>query len=178
MMTGVQLKEEMSTWVWDLPNYFKISENIDYEEKLINLMLKGLELFKNSSFSEITLSSDEELLHKTYIEMVRYLQKIDSPDNIEFTYELLSEYYNFIDKKIEFKNNLIAPMQYEMYKENYSKILEKHEEYFNKNIFIENFEDSPYFKGYKDEFIEKMDEVEKQESVTVENMDDLFPNAD
>lgn len=178
MMKGIQLKEEMSTWLWDLPNYFKIKENPDYEEKLINLMLNGLRLFKNSSLNEITLSEDEEILHKTYIEMVKYLQKIDSTENIEFTYELLSEYYNFINKKIEFKNNLITAMQYEMYKENYSKILEKHEDYLNKHIFIEDFENSPYFKGYKDEFIEKMHEVEKQESVTLENMNDLFPNIE
>lgn len=26
MMKGIQLKEEMSTWLWDLPNYFKIKE--------------------------------------------------------------------------------------------------------------------------------------------------------
>ena len=44
MMKGIQLKEEMSTWLWDLPNYFKIKENPDYEEKLINLMLNGLRL--------------------------------------------------------------------------------------------------------------------------------------
>ena len=56
MMKGIQLKEEMSTWLWDLPNYFKIKENPDYEEKLINLMLNGLRLFKNSSLNEITLS--------------------------------------------------------------------------------------------------------------------------
>lgn len=177
-MKGIQLKEEMSTWVWDLPNYFKITENVDYEEKLINLMLNALELLRNSSFNEITLSDDEEILHKTYIDMVKYLQKVNSHKNIEFTYELLSEYHNFLDKKIEFKNNLITPMQYEMYKENYSNILKKHEEYFNKHIFINNFEDSPYFKGYKDEFVEKMHDIEKQESVRVENIDDLFPNVE
>lgn len=176
-MNGIQLKKEMSTWVWDLPNYFKINENIDYEEKLIDIMLKSLKLFKNSSFNEITLSDEEEILHKTYIDMIKYLQKIDSPKNIEFTYELLLEYYKFIDKKIEFEKKLITPIQYEMYKENYSKILEKQEEYFNNHIFIEDFENSPYFKGYKKEFIEKMNEVEKQESIPIDNINDLFPNV-
>lgn len=178
MMNGTQLKEEMSTWVWNLPNFFKINENLDYEDKLINLMLKGLQIFKNSSFNKIKLSDDEERLHKTYIDMLKYIQKVDPSENIEFTYELLFEYYNFIDKKIEFNNNLITAMQYEMYKENYSKILKKHEEYFNKHIFIEDFENSPYFKGYKDEFIKKIHETEKQNSLDDEDIDDLFPNVE
>lgn len=71
MMKGIQLKEEMSTWLWDLPNYFKIKEP-DYEEKLINLMLNGLRLFKNSSLNEITLSEDEEILHKTVMDFLYF----------------------------------------------------------------------------------------------------------
>lgn len=72
MMKGIQLKEEMSTWLWDLPNYFKIKENPDYEEKLINLMLNGLRLFKNSSLNEITLFEDEEILHKTVMDFLYF----------------------------------------------------------------------------------------------------------
>lgn len=138
-----------NNYLWDLPQYFQIKENKLYEQKLINVMMKGFIISRNLTYLKIKFTQEEEGLIEDYKGMLNYVLNLESSRiNIEFIYNLMYEYFEFMDKKIEFIKKLIEKKEYESFKDRYSQILEEQGDYFENNIFIEDFEESKYFRGY------------------------------
>ena len=160
---------ETSSYIWDLPNYFQVKTNKKLESKLIHIMMKGFNISTNPYFNKIKLTEDEEELCEEYLGMLHYLLKLKpSKKNIEFLNNLLNEYFDFILKKIEFTNKLIDKTEYNKYKHKYSNILNKQGEFFEKHILIDNYEESSYFKGYKEEIVSDLIETKPEDYVSID----------
>ena len=81
------------------------------------------------------------------------------------------EYFEFMDKKIEFIKKLIEKKEYESFKDRYSQILEEQGDYFENNIFIEDFEESKYFRGYDNQITTELLDTDDGDYVHI-NLED------
>ncbi|MBQ6219027.1 MAG: hypothetical protein IJJ47_04775 [Methanosphaera sp.] len=161
-----------NNYLWDLPQYFQIKENKLYEQKLINVMMKGFIISRNLAYLKIKFTQEEEGLIEDYKGMLNYVLNLESSRiNIEFIYNLMYEYFEFMDKKIEFIKKLIEKKEYESFKDRYSQILEEQGDYFENNIFIEDFEESKYFRGYDNQITTELLDTDDGDYVHI-NLED------
>lgn len=172
MIVMESIEKINNNYLWDLPQYFQIKENKLYEQKLINVMMKGFIISRNLAYLKIKFTQEEEGLIEDYKGMLNYVLNLESSRiNIEFIYNLMYEYFEFMDKKIEFIKKLIEKKEYESFKDRYSQILEEQGDYFENNIFIEDFEESKYFRGYDNQITTELLDTDDGDYVHI-NLED------
>ena len=134
--------------------------------------MKGFIISRNLAYLKIKFTQEEEGLIEDYKGMLNYVLNLESSRiNIEFIYNLMYEYFEFMDKKIEFIKKLIEKKEYESFKDRYSQILEEQGDYFENNIFIEDFEESKYFRGYDNQITTELLDTDDGDYVHI-NLED------